>query len=69
MNNKVKSSYDIHKYSQWASIPLQGLSKHIATDNGMQYYQVPTADLKHSIGTIVTVMNLHGQQKALWKAD
>ena len=33
-----------------------------------QQSQVPTADLEPSIGTISTVMNLHGQHKALWKS-
>ena len=29
---------------------------------------VPTVDLQPAIGTILPVVNLHGQQKALWKS-
>ena len=34
-----------------------------------ELYQVPTAKLEASFGAIPSVVDLHGQQKALWKAD
>ena len=47
-------------------MPLQGLDRHALT---VEPYQVPTAKLESSVGTISSVMNLHGQQKHSGKAD
>ena len=55
----------VHMYPQWANNPLQG-----QTDMYWQWeqYQVSTVDLEPAIDTIPPVMNLHDQQKALWKS-
>ena len=45
------------------SIPLQGLNRCILTVAAV------SANLEPSMGTISPIMNLHGQQKVLWKAD
>ena len=48
-------------------MPLQGLDRHALT---VEPYQVPTAKLEPAVGTISSVMNLHGQQKySSGKAD
>ena len=63
---RVKSCYDIHKYPRWASIPLKGPNIHILSVGVLSghHYQF----LLPTIGTVLPVTNLHGQQKALWKS-
>ena len=52
-------------YPQWTNIPLQGLDRCVLTVGAIN---IPTADLEPATDTISLVMNLHGQQKALWKS-
>ena len=51
---------------QKANIPLQGLDRCVLT---VDPYQVPTAKLEPSIGTISPVMDLHGWERHSGEAD
>ena len=55
-NGRVYSCCVVHMYSQWAIISLQGLDRYVATDN---QYQVLTAKLDPSTGTVSPAVNLH----------
>ena len=55
----------MYMYPQMANYPLQDLGRRALT---VEPYQVPTAKLEVSFGIISPVMDLHGQQKVLWKS-
>ena len=53
-------------YPQRTIIPIQEPDRHALT---VEATSVPTAKFEPSFGTILPVVDLHGQQKALWKTD
>ena len=60
INGRVYSVYCVYIYSQWTTIPLQALDRHVLT---VRAITGPIAILKPFIGTIPAVMNLHDWQR------
>ena len=62
-----QSSYDMYAYMypQRAIISLQGLDRHALTVGAIS---VPIAKLEPSFDAISSAVELHGEQKALWKS-
>ena len=54
-------------YPGRASIPLQGLDRCVLTE--WERYQVPTAKLEPSIGSISPAVDLHGSKKYSGETD